>query len=567
MGGQMLRKADAGKIGTIPVQLTFWRRHGWLKWCGLAILVLLLCLGAAAYLAARYAEPFLRAVIVDRLEERFHARVELDRFHVSLAHGLKVEGNGLRIWPPSQVAGMETGSAAPGKPLIQIAQFGFRAPLLFRNDNPIRISGVALRGVIVDVPPRSHFLHSSQTTESSHAGSSHRKSAEPPGARLLHFLVAAVTCQNARLILENSNPAKSPLEFDIQSLSVTRVSFGGAMDFTARLTNPRPRGMIETTGKLGPWSVDDPGSTPLQGSYSFNHADLGTFRGIAGTLNSTGRYRGSLRELTVDGATETPNFALTSFGTALPLHTTFHARVDATNGDTWLEPVNAVLGRTNFVARGKIVELAAKAAAPGKPAQPRGHQIALHVIVNGGQIAGFLRLASHSGSALLTGNLHMKTALEIPPGRNPVEERMRLKGTFLLDDARFTSPKIQDRVAELSLRGQGKPKDPGSAAAASVLSTMTGRFTMAHAVIALPNLKYMVPGAVIDLKGTYDVDGGGLNFNGVARMQATLSQMVGGWKGLLLKPVDPLFRKDGAGTRVRVHINGTRRNPHFGIHF
>ena len=69
------------------------------------------------------------------------------------------------------------------------------------------------------------------------------------------------------------------------------------------------------------------------------------------------------------------------------------------------------------------------------------------------------------------------------------------------------------------------------------------------------------------LNGTYDVDGGGLNFKGSAKMQATVSQMVGGWKGALLRPLDRFFKKDGAGTRIGVHVDGTREQPHFGVDF
>ena len=50
-------------------------------------------------------------------------------------------------------------------------------------------------------------------------------------------------------------------------------------------------------------------------------------------------------------------------------------------------------------------------------------------------------------------------------------------------------------------------------------------------------------------------------------MQATVSQMVGGWKGLLLKPADRFFKKDGAGTEVPIHIEGTREQPKFGLDF
>jgi hypothetical protein len=62
--------------------------------------------------------------------------------------------------------------------------------------------------------------------------------------------------------------------------------------------------------------------------------------------------------MVVDGETDTPDFRLTHFGTALALHTKFHARVDGTNGDTWLEPVEATLGNSHFWAQGQIVHVA-----------------------------------------------------------------------------------------------------------------------------------------------------------------------------------------------------------------
>ena len=76
-----------------------------------------------------------------------------------------------------------------------------------------------------------------------------------------------------------------------------------------------------------------------------------------------------------------------------------------------------------------------------------------------------------------------------------------------------------------------------------------------------------MPGAEIDLKGTYGVEGGTLNFSGAARTDATVSKMVGGWKGLLLKPADRIFKKDGAGTQVPIHVDGTEHDPAFGIDF
>jgi hypothetical protein len=100
-----------------------------------------------------------------------------------------------------------------------------------------------------------------------------------------------------------------------------------------------------------------------------------------------------------------------------------------------------------------------------------------------------------------------------------------------------------------------------------VQSAMQSRFTMADGVIHLPDLIYNVPGAEIDLKGAYGLDGGTLDFAGTARTDAKVSEMVGGWKGKLLKPADRFFEKDGAGTEVPIHVGGTRENPDFGIDF
>jgi hypothetical protein len=529
-------------------------------WAAGGLLLVLIVLGVAISVALRRAEPMLRARIVAGLEERFHARVELDSFHVSLLKGLSAEGRGLRIWPPAQVAGVTVpgtnGSAAPA-PLIRLQEFRFHAPLGYAPGKPIRISVVELKGLDVDVPPKPHFMHAATAGGSGQPQSS---------AALLRFEIDSIECDGAHLTLETSKPGKLPLEFAIAHLKLTGVSAGGPMQFDAELTNPRPAGTIFTSGSMGPWVVDDPGETPVEGSYRFEHADLSVFKGIAGILNSTGKYQGVLRDMMVDGETDTPDFRLTHFGTALPLHTQFHAHVDGTNGDTWLEPVDAILGRSHFTAEGKIVRVP-PGVLPDGTARPGGHEIALTVNVDRGRIEDFLRLASRSGTPLLTGALAMKTTLEIPPGTEPVHERLKLNGSFALDGAEFTNAKMQDWIAELSLRGQGQPKEAKSAGAAGVRSAMRSGFQMAGGMITLPDLKYTVPGAEIDLTGKYGVDGGTLDFTGTAKTQATISQMVGGWKGMLLKPADRFFKKGGAGTEVPIYIRGTRQDPKFGLDF
>ena len=540
------------------IHSSFWRLHPVLKWTAISLLLLFVVLaGVASYLLHR-AEPFLRARIVEALQDRFHARVELDSFHMSLVHGVQAQGRGLRIWPPAQVEGV---SVAPdgGDPLIRLDEFRFHAPLQFKLGKPFHISVVELTGLDIHLPPKSHFQHATDTANQS-----------PPTPPLITFGVDKIVCTSAHFVLETSKPGKLPLDFDISHFELTDAADGSlhngsAMKFVADLTNPRPVGLIHSTGTIGPWNNTDPGESPIHGDYTFDHADLSSFNGIAGILSSTGKYQGTLRDLMVDGDTDTPDFRLTHFGNSMPLHTHFHAKVDATNGDTWLVPVDATLGRSHFTAQGPIVRVVA----PDTTGQPtsKGHDIALTINVDSARIEDFLQLASHSTTPLLTGSLKMKAALHIPPGPAPVHQRLNIKGTFDLDQARFTSDKIQGRITQLSLRGQGRPEEAKAADPGATRSTMQGNFQMANGVITLPALAYTVPGADIQLKGTYGVEGGALNFIGTAKLDATVSEMVGGIAGLLLKPADRFFKKDGAGTEIPIHIGGTRESPEFGVDF
>src|SRR6202035_5551829 len=130
----------------------------------------------------------------------------------------------------------------------------------------------------------------------------------------------------------------------------------------------------------GPWQADSPRNTPVRGNYTFQHADLSTIKGIGGILSSTGKYSGTLNNIVVDGSTDTPDFHVGSGGHPVPLHTDFHAIVDATNGDTYLRPVKATILDTRLVASGSVVRLK----------EPHGRRILLDVAVDGGKIQDLL---------------------------------------------------------------------------------------------------------------------------------------------------------------------------------
>ena len=56
-----------------------------------------------------------------------------------------------------------------------------------------------------------------------------------------------------------------------------------------------------------------------------------------------------------------------------------------------------------------------------------------------------------------------------------------------------------------------------------------------------------------------------MNFIGTLRMEATVSQAVGGFKSIFIRPFDFVFRKEGAGAVVPIRISGTRQAPKFGL--
>ena len=521
------------------------RRRRWLVWAATGLLAVVAALGVAGWIASRRMEPWLRARIVAALAERFQARVELDGFHVWVADGLWVEGNGLRVWPPSAGAPSSTET-----PMIALARFRFHTPLQYKPGQTVRIEKVELHGLVVDLPPRSRFALARQRGA---VGAE----ASVLGARVA-FVVGRMECDGARLRLETDRPGRLPMDLSVERLRLTRTDTGGAMAFEASLTNPKPAGHVSTAGTVGPWTTADPGETSIAGQFRLEKADLGTIRGIAGTLDGAGQFEGTLRQLHVAGETRTPDFRLAHFGTALPLTARYKAIVDATTGDTWLNQVEARLGHSRLNATGSIV----RGTADGKPS---GREVSLAVQVDEGRIEDFLRLASRSGEPLLTGELRMKTRFDLPPGEGQIHERMRLKGSFEVADAVFTSPGIQSRIAELSHRGQGiHGPTTASTDADPVQSRLAGSFTVADGTVSLPDLAFIVPGATIALSGKYGIEGGTLDFAGKARLAATVSQMVGGWKGALLKPLDRAFSRHGAGTEIPLTVTGTREQPVFG---
>jgi hypothetical protein len=509
------------------------RRSVW-GWIAVFLLFVVIAIATGVEFVLHRAEPILKGRVIETLSTRFDSRVELGGFHVFVFKGLEVTGDGLRIYPTDDLI-----AAGALDPLIELGHFSFHADVRGLFESPMHIVTVHVTNMAIRIPPRE--VRQQAPNNKRHMGK-------------IRIVVDEIACDDSKLVIETAKADKDPKEFDLEHIVLRNVGPNAPWRYDATLVNAIPTGEIHAVGTFGPWVNESPGDSAVTGKYTFDHADLNTIHGIGGMLSSVGEFAGQLNRIVVDGTTEMSDFSLDTANHPMPLHTQFHAIVDGTSGNTYLEPVDAKLGESEFRCEGAIVNVKGK-----------GHFIDLDVNVPKGRIQDFLELGVRTEPAVMTGRINMKTKLQIRPGDERVIERLGLGGRFTLWGIHFTNPATQDKVDMLSLRAQGDPKDakPG---AEDVRSRMTGQFALGGGRMNFRQLNYTLPGATVRLAGVYSVDGREFDFSGVIRTNAKLSQMVASrWKSLLLKPVDPYFHKNGAGAEIPVKITGTKGEPKFGL--
>jgi AsmA-like C-terminal region len=319
------------------------------------------------------------------------------------------------------------------------------------------------------------------------------------------------------------------------------------------MTNAVPPGRIDTSGSFGPWVTEEPGFTGLQGQFTFDRADLAYFKGIAGTLSARGTYEGALGRIEVRGETSTPDFTVKVGGHPVPLTAKYHSIVDGTNGDTALERIDATFLNTSLVARGGVFDVKGVA----------GRLVTLDITMEEGRLEDIMTLAVNTPKPPMTGTIHLETKFDLPPGDKDVVEKLQLNGRFAIKGGRFTNRDVALKIAELSRKAR-VDDDESARMAPSVASDFSGRFSLGSGVLALPIVTFDVPGAAVRLAGRYGLESEAIDFAGSLYMDAKISQTTTGWRSLLLKMVDPLFRQEGR-TVVPIKIQGTRNAPAFGL--
>jgi hypothetical protein len=521
-------------------------------WVAVAIVGTLVVLTLIAAAGSR-TEP-LRKLVVATLADRLDSDVELQYFSVDLFPTVIVYGEGLTVrlrnLPNSNIP-----------PLIQIESFTVHCGIVDLLRRPRHFKHVTLEKLVINIPPGGLRKSDNPTGEAAstpaadkappstdEGGNQHDARVESP------IIVDELVADGALLRIIPRRAGKDPKEFAIQSLTMRSLGYWQQMPFAATLTNPIPKGQIETSGTFGPWQKEDPGSTPLGGKYKFENANLDTIDGIGGILNSTGTFTGQLERIGVIGEARIPDFHLDISKHPVPLTTTFETVVDGTDGDTYLNKVEAQLLKTSIKASGAITGTKGV----------KGRTIKLKVHIPEGRIEDLLTLAVKGDKPLMTGRVGLDTEFDLPPGDRDVIEKLQLAGKFDVDAAKFTDREVQQKLSGMSQRARGREPE---GKADNVVSDLSGRFTLRRGTLSFADLQFGLPGALVQLHGTYGLRSETLAFDGTLRMQATVSQAVGadGLKGFLLKAIDPIFRKKGAGALIPIRIRGTREKPDFGV--
>jgi hypothetical protein len=499
-----------------------------------AIGALTLCAGAVA-ITLVLRDGVVKRRVTRALSDHLNSDVVIGPLSVTLFPSVRIAAEGLtvrrRADPPGQ------------PPLIEATRFTVEPGLwhILRG----RAKYVEVEGLRVTIPRRPSSR--SAMVDAANAAAAQPTSAAMPASpdrSILDWVVA----RDAELIYTSSRLDRPARIIHVQIVELRGVSFDSSMQYRAALTNPLPKGRLETTGLFGPFDTADPGRTRIEGSYALSGADFNTVKGLAGTVESRGLFTGQLDQMQVDGITDTADFQLDTGNHAVPLHTEFRATVDGTDGNVNLTHIAGRLRNSPFVANGTIVRVAGV----------RGRRVSLEVEVSAGRVEDLLTLMLPANRPVMVGDVTMVTSFLLPTGEGRAIDRLEMDGTVRITEANFSDRPTQARVRELSRRAQGKKKGEPSGGA---LMGLSSRFVYKAGTARFSSLMFRTQGAVVSVAGTYTLASGALNLRGTAKLDASLSRAVGGIRGFFLKVADPLFRKDGAGAVLPISITGPHEAP------
>jgi AsmA-like C-terminal region len=472
----------------------------------------------AAVLMIRF-WPFTQTSVTQALQEAGDSRVQIRSFHSTYFP-----------YPGCTLDGVVFVHGAGTEPLITIEKLTIQGAYLGILAH--RITRMTAEGMRVTIPPFG--------------------SGEPFHTSPSAVTISEIVANGAIVEFASRDSDKRPLRFDVREALLRNVGWSGPLSYNVKVHNPEPPGEVTAAGKFGVWNENEPEQTPVSGEYKFENADLSVYGGISGVLSSTGKFGGNLGRIDITGTTDTPDFEVESGGHPVRLTTEFSAYVDAIHGDTFLKRVDAHFRKTHVLASGSVAG----------SADGRGKIALIDLSANNGRIEDMIGLFVKKAPPPMSGTVTLRAKAELSSGKQPFLEKLKLAGTFGIDRGEFSQTSTQEGVNKLSAgaRGEKDDSDPET-----VLTDLSGRVTLISGVANLADLSFGVPGATARMAGTYSLLNYKIDLRGQLQVDTKISNTTTGAKALLLKVMDPFFKKRKKGEILPVRISGTYQNPSFGL--
>lgn len=356
----------------------------------------------------------------------------------------------------------------------------------------------------------------------------------------------------ATLEFASKDPDQQSLIFDIHEASLRGVAATAAFSYRVKLHIPVPPAEISAQGKFGAWNKDNVGETPLSGEYTFENADLSVFDGIAGTLSSKGKFQGKLAHIDIVGNTDAPDFAVKSGKHPMQLKSQFSAYVDAIDGDTFLKGVDADFWNTHLLASGSIA----------RSADGKGKTALIDLRSDKARIEDLLLMFVTAKHAPMAGAVTFRAHAEIPSGPQEFLKKVKLRADFGVAGGKFSDKTTQQDVDKLSAAALGKKK---SSDPEIVLTNLKGHVDLSNGVAAFNDITFHIPGAGSRMHGTYNLINERIDLRGQLRVDTEISNTESGAKSLVLKVIQPFFKRKKKGQIVPVRLSGTYDHPTFGL--
>jgi hypothetical protein len=374
-----------------------------------------------------------------------------------------------------------------------------------------------------------------------------------PSKGLGEVVIGQFVADGTTLDISANNDA--PRRFVIHQLRLKEVGNDKQITYAAMLDIPDPPGQLKSLGTVGPFPRDERGKTPVAGSFELHRASLERYKGLAGSINATGTFHGPVENIRVTGSAVASGFEVNRSGHPLNVRTRYRADVNGQSGDVILQ-VEADFLRTRLLVNGFVTG-------------EHGKTVSVQFLAHEARIEDLLSMFTRSEQPALEGPIQLRAHVDLPSVEGMFLQRLVLRGGFGITDARWARPRTQMKVNSLSARARGDKKQVEDRTADQVdhvVSQLRGEVSLKDGLALLSRVSFRVPGATANGGGTYNLLTKRVALKGTVSMLADASEATSGFKSILLKPFNALFRRNKAkGATLPASITGQYPRPEYRI--